>query len=100
MRADGVHIAREHETASIAGLTAAALLLLPGEMSRAFSLLLQTSGSADTESTRCCPIGMQLKAAKTEVALMTCRPSQIPIQKNVWSPQKRAGGASIPFAVS
>ncbi len=88
MHADGVHIAREHETASIAGLTAAALLLLPGEMNRAFSLLLQTSGSADRESTCCCFSGKQPKAVKTQIALMTCRPSQIPIQENIWAPQK------------
>ena len=37
--ADGVHIAREHETASMAGLTAAALLLLPGEWGNAVLII-------------------------------------------------------------
>ena len=89
MHADGVHIAREHETASIAGLTAAALLLLPGMMCRAFSLLLDITCSADTLSTRCCLISKQLEAVKAqEFAIMTCRPSQIPIQENIWTPKK------------
>ena len=88
MHADGVHIAREHETASIAGLTAAALLVLPGETNRASQLLLQNLGNADTRSTRCCLIGKHLRAMKAQIAIMTCRPSQISVQENIWTPQK------------